>query len=162
MCHGRVAAPSCVRTLCFIGAKVVLVTAEEFPHNPCGRAHFRLLWVAGTTPPRAVLWLEGVHMDFGASRVPRLEGAVLDHAVAKAVAMGLPLSVDTYMKQDLAQVAGERGTVRLTEDRLVLRPSNGVMEASDYLGDQHDWVQVEEEVTERLPRALFEPARSDP
>merc|ERR1719291_38529 len=61
--------------------KVVLVTAEEFPHNPCGRAHFRLLWVAGTEPPKAVLWLEGVHMDFGAGRVPRLDGAVLEHAV---------------------------------------------------------------------------------
>ena len=61
--------------------------------------------MAGTEPPRAVLWLEGVHMDFGAGRVPRLDGAVLEHAVTKAVAMGVALSVDTYMKQELAREA---------------------------------------------------------
>jgi len=145
--------------LCNARHKVILVTArEEFPHNPCGRCHFRLLWQADSQPPKAVLWLESVHLDFGAGgRVPPCETAVLKHAVAKADAMGLPLSVDTYLGYELAEVVGNRGTVREVEDRLVLRPSNGVMEASDYLSNEHDWVQTEEEITQSLPRILYEP-----
>ncbi|CAK0818805.1 unnamed protein product, partial [Prorocentrum cordatum] len=147
--------------LCNARHKVVLVTAEEFPHNPCGRAHFRLLWVAGSEPPRAVLWLEGVHMDGAVwehgAHVPRLDGPVLEHAVAKAVAMGVGLSVSSHLRQELARVAGGRGEVRQVNDAVVLRPSNGVVEASDYLDSRHDWVQMKEEVTGRHSRALFEP-----
>ena len=45
----------------------------------------------------------------------------------------------------------------VVSDRLVLRPSNGVVEASDYLTNKHDWVQLEEEVTGPLKRALWRP-----
>ena len=47
--------------------------------------------------------------------------------------------------------------VAAVKDRLVLRPSNGVVEASDYLSHKHDWVQMEEEVTQALDRALYTP-----
>ena len=50
--------------LCNARHKVILVSDARFPHHPCGRAHFRLLWVHGASPPRAVLWLETVNADF--------------------------------------------------------------------------------------------------
>jgi len=42
-------------------------------------------------------------------------------------------------------------------ERLILRPSNGVLEASDYLSNRHDWVQLDEGITEPLPRAMYIP-----
>merc|ERR1712107_205058 len=42
-------------------------------------------------------------------------------------------------------------------ERLLLRRSNGVVEASDFLSDKHDWVQLTDEVTEALPRILYVP-----
>jgi len=50
--------------------------------------------------------------------------------------------------------------VRAVTDRLMLRASNGVVEASDYLTTKHDWVQMEDEVTPPLRRALYEPRTS--
>ena len=70
------------------------------------------------------------------------------------------LSVESYLRSDLEQVASELsagGAVRDVHDRLVLRPSNGVTEASDYLTRKHDWVQMEEEETPQLRRALWVP-----
>ena len=49
----------------------------------------------------------------------------------------------------------------VVSDRLVLRPSNGVVE-SDYLTNKHDWVQLEEEVTGPLKRALWKRISSAP
>jgi hypothetical protein len=46
--------------------KVILVSDAAWPHHPAGRAHFRLLWLHGTSPPRPVLWLETVNADFEA------------------------------------------------------------------------------------------------
>ena len=47
--------------------KVILVSdADGWPHHPAGRAHFRMLWTA-SSPPRPLLWLETVNMDFEAS-----------------------------------------------------------------------------------------------
>ena len=37
--------------------------------------------------------------------------------------------------------------------------AQGVVEASDYLTNKHDWVQLEEEITPPLRRALYEPRR---
>ena len=45
----------------------------------------------------------------------------------------------------------------VVSDRLVLRPSNGVVEASDYLTNKHDWVQLEDEVTPPIKRAVYTP-----
>ena len=49
------------------------------------------------------------------------------------------------------------GRVSTVNDQLELRPSNGVVEASDYLTNKHDWVQMRDEVTPALRRALFTP-----
>ena len=55
------------------------------------------------------------------------------------------------VRQDDARVrAGAR-------QRLTLRPSNGVVEASDYLSSKHDWLQIEEETTSPLRRCVYDP-----
>mmetsp|Transcript_181497 Transcript_181497/g.576179 ORF Transcript_181497/g.576179 Transcript_181497/m.576179 type:complete len:91 (+) Transcript_181497:156-428(+) len=86
---------------------------------------------------------------------------VIHHVVTKAEAMKVKLSLDMYMQIDLEHVVKDRcgkGTIAVASDRLVLRPSNGVVEASDYLSGEHDWVQVtEEEVTGPLRRCIYTP-----
>jgi len=141
--------------------KVILVSdLAAWPHHPIGRAHFRLLWVAGSAPPKPVLWLETVNTDFAAQgRVNdrSWRAAVLSHAVGKANAMGVGLSVESHMMGALQAAASPGCAVTQVEDKLVLRPSNGVVEASDYLTHKHDWVQLEEETTTPLRRALYQP-----
>lgn len=152
--------------LCNARHKVILVSDPAFPHHPAGRAHFRLLWVAGASPPRAILWLETVNADFTARVDTRpWLAAVLKHAATKAATMGLALSVETYLADKLGAVVeghlgGSRADVARVNDRLILRPSNGVLEASDYLSNKHDWVQMEEELTAPLSRALYTPKPS--
>lgn len=152
--------------LCNARHKVILVSCpSEWPH-PCGRAHFRLLWIAGTDPPKPVLWLEVLNVDFAARRAGiDTEGwqeAVLMHAVDKATDMKIALSVDAKFGQFLTELSrGNAGSVggevREVRDRLILRPSNGVLEASDYLSNKHDWVQMVEEITEPLRRVVYDP-----
>jgi len=145
--------------------KVVLVSDPDWPHHPAGRAHFRLLWTDGR-PQKPVLWLETVNRDFVADvESSSWRKMVLRHVVGKAEAMRVRLSVDTYLQGELESVVYERGrpspvpagSIEIRSDRLVLRPSNGVLEASDYLSDKHDWVQLEEEVTWGLRRCIYTP-----
>jgi len=148
--------------------KVVLTSDPNWPHYPAGRAHFRLLWsaaldgsAAAVSEPR--LWLEAVNVDFSASDTVHQEcfvPATLRHCIAKADAMEVPLLVDPRLTQVLLAVAtewGSGGAVGQIHERLCLRPSNGVCEASDFLSQRHDWVQLQEEVTEPLFRALYVP-----
>merc|ERR1719491_894545 len=134
-----------------------------FPAYPCGRAHWRLLWTAAMdgTPaanPEPRMWLEAVHIDFDAARVVDTRNyvaAVLRHAVAKAEAMEVPVLIDTKLTEEanrVGHVFKAGGRVYHTTERLLLRPSNGVCEASDYLSKRHDWVQQHEEVTMPLSR----------
>jgi len=144
--------------LCNARHKVILVSDAAWPHHPCGRAHFRLLWVAGAAPARPVLWLETINVDFAASgRVDsrRWRDAVLALAIRKADTIGAELSVETSFGRDLARLAGPGADVREVSDKLVLRPSNGVVEASDYLSHKHDWVQLKEEITAPLRRSVY-------
>ena len=67
---------------------------------------------------------------------------------------GLERQLAAIVEEHLGSTAGDVGPVN---DRLVLRPSNGVLEASDYLSHKHDWVQLDEEVTAPLHRALYVP-----
>lgn len=136
--------------------KVVLVTDPAWPHHPAGRAHFRFLWTA-TKPEKPVLWLETVNTDFDANVDSRPWGeAVVRHCVKKADAMGVMLSVSSQFMGLLQKVVGA-GRVREVSDRLILRPSNGVVEASDYLSGEHDWLQLEDYITPALRRVVYEP-----
>ena len=62
-----------------------------------------------------------------------------------------------FSPSSAAAALGLAGKMGAVNERLVLRPSNGVTEASDYLTHKHDWVQMEEEVTGPLRRAVFTP-----
>lgn len=148
--------------------KVLLVSDPAWPAHPAGRAHLRLLWTAPgvAAPAEPRLWLEAVNCDFDAAAAGtadqgELTGAVLNHAVKKSEAMGVPLSVDPVLVRDLAAAVSEQsgqGGIRLSCESIALRPSNGVCEASDYLSNKHDWVQLCEEVTEPLARARYTPS----
>lgn len=111
-----------------------------------------------------MLWLETVNSDFEARRVDTRswQVAVLRHAATKAAAMGVGLSVEPFLERQLAglvteHLAGSAEDVAVSNDRLVLRPSNGVLEASDYLSHKHDWVQLDEELTAPMRRAVYTP-----
>ncbi|CAE8607749.1 unnamed protein product [Polarella glacialis] len=146
--------------LCNARHKVVLVSDPSWPHHPAGRAHFRLLWTADKEQPRPVLWMEAVNVCFDAdvNARPWLP-AVLTHVARKAEAMGAILSVSPGLEEELRGVVRDPGGLRQARERLTLRPSNGVVEASDYLGD-HDWLQETEETTQPISRTLYEPPSS--
>merc|ERR1719160_854666 len=115
--------------------------------------------------PEPRLWLEAVHIDFGAHRLVDSSGyvqAVLKHAVAKSEAMEVPVLIDTKLTEVANQIGHDfraGGRVFYTTERLLLRPSNGVCEASDYLSRKHDWVQLQSEVTAPLYRAIYVPSK---
>mmetsp|Transcript_14069 Transcript_14069/g.39229 ORF Transcript_14069/g.39229 Transcript_14069/m.39229 type:complete len:108 (-) Transcript_14069:50-373(-) len=97
-----------------------------------------------------------------ASSVPSLQYqiAVLQHAMAKADSMGLPLLLgESFDPDDPAWDEKIKMLPQLREsvETLVLLPSHGVFEASDSLTRKHDWVQMQEEQTEPLHRWLYEP-----
>eukprot|EP00931_Biecheleriopsis_adriatica_P103648 TRINITY_DN78450_c0_g1_i1.p1 TRINITY_DN78450_c0_g1~~TRINITY_DN78450_c0_g1_i1.p1 ORF type:complete len:499 (-),score=87.80 TRINITY_DN78450_c0_g1_i1:25-1500(-) len=141
--------------------KVVLVSDPDWPYHPSGRAHLRLLWTADEETPRPVLWFETVNICFHARVDPRpWIRPILTHVARKAEAMGAILSVQESFAGELEQVVRSPGQVRIAEDRLLLRPSNAIVEASDYLGD-HDWIQEEEEITRPLRRAVYESLASE-
>eukprot|EP00933_Yihiella_yeosuensis_P035263 TRINITY_DN28784_c0_g3_i3.p1 TRINITY_DN28784_c0_g3~~TRINITY_DN28784_c0_g3_i3.p1 ORF type:complete len:455 (+),score=101.41 TRINITY_DN28784_c0_g3_i3:36-1400(+) len=141
--------------------KVILVSDPGWTYHPVGRAHFRLLWTA-TTPPEPLLWLETVNKDFVANvNSSRWQMMVLNHAINKAEDMGVRLSVQPGARQALESLLGQReqqgGEVTTVSERLVLRPSNAVVEASDYLSPEHDWHQEHEEITEPIRRCVYIP-----
>ena len=133
--------------------KAILVDDPAYPAHAASRTHLRFLWTARGLP---VLWLEATLLDFGA-RVDQTthRKATLERAVAKAAAMDVMLSVDPADRRLLKAIVG---AVADRRDRLVLRPSNGVVEASDYLTPKHDWYQADEEVTAAFPRIVYHPA----
>jgi len=138
-------------------SKVILVSDPSYPHHPVGRAHFKLLWTETNEP---VLWLEKVNKDFRADVDTGLWlPSVLMLAVSKATAMNVRLSCDPAIANLLLSVGKnfQGSQVVKVQERLVLRPSNGVVEASDYLTDKHDWLQTEEELTPSLHRAVYFP-----
>ena len=136
--------------------KVMLLTDPRYPHNPVGRAHFRMLYMAPKRTP--ILWLEGVHLDSNAygtcgSSSGEYAALITKHAMRKAEQMGLRLSLETYGCAEQVVPADKLSEV---DSKIILTPSKGVVEASDYLGD-HDWPQMEEEETRRISRLLFTP-----
>lgn len=155
--------------------KVIFVSDLQWTHFPAGRAHWKLLWTAGDKTPSSRkeseprLWLEALNRDTAAEQqgigvelqyVAWLR-AVLRHALAKADAMHVVLSVNAKLASVLGHCAesGNRGgRIYNSQERMLLRPSNGVVEASDELGSKHDWLQLTEEVTEPLWRTLYVPS----
>mmetsp|Transcript_24124 Transcript_24124/g.47278 ORF Transcript_24124/g.47278 Transcript_24124/m.47278 type:complete len:345 (-) Transcript_24124:117-1151(-) len=144
-------------------SKVILVEDHEWSHNPAGRAHFKLVFARREGEDVPVLWLETVNCDFacaqaGRDRTGEWLPAVVKHAVQKARLMGVMLSVEQHWMHFLHEATdGDGERIETLTDVIVLRPSNGVVEASDYLSGKHDWVQTEEELTNPLTRATYTP-----
>jgi len=139
--------------------KVVLVSDPAWPDHPAGRAYLRLLWTE-TTPQLPVMWLETLNQDYNVRINSKpWELAVLRHLVQKADAMRVRLSVHPHLQSSMRTLAKESGgRVTTTNDRIVLRPSNAGIEASDTLSSKHDWVQTEEEVTSAVQRCTYTPS----
>lgn len=140
--------------------KALLISDPRFPAHPAGRAHLRLLWTQQNKP---VLWLEAVNVDYVASRTVDAgawQRLVLRHVVSRAVDVGGGVSVEPQLAELVAAVAAEiglGGVVNHVHEPVILRPSAGVTEASDYLGPWHDWVQMEEQASGPHHRALYFP-----
>eukprot|EP00913_Durusdinium_trenchii_P032186 g30138.t1 len=164
--------------LCNARHKVILVHEPSWPTHPVGRAHWRFLWSVGRLggrgpwggrmggigkngkkAPSPRLWLETVNADFDAPVTKEgWEPAVLSHAIAKAEEMKVTLSVDTMLGDLLQRLLDTSGATAVeVAERILLRPSHAIVEASDYLSYQHDWVQDKDEITEPIPRALYQP-----
>merc|ERR1712139_285243 len=154
--------------------KTIFVKDPRWTHFPAGRAHFRLLWTAGgcfesSGQPEPRLWLEALHRDSAAEQqgigmeiefVAWLH-AVLRHALTKADAMQVALSVHPRLEKILYHCVEDRnksGQTSTVEEQILLRPSNGIVEASDELGSKHDWIQLTEDVTEPIKRILYVPS----
>lgn len=159
--HGFDYEPQCLLPLLANARhKALLVSDPGWPAHPAGRAHLRLLWSQHLKP---VLWLETVNVDFaagGAVNPGPWQRAVLEHVVTKAAAVGSGVSLDPGLAELMASVAAELGlggVVNHVHETLTLRPSTGIVEASDYLAGAHDWVQMEEQVVGPFHRALYFP-----
>jgi len=168
--HGFDFEPQCLLPLLANARhKVILISDPAYPAHPCGRAHWRFLWTGNSdgsvmASPEPRLWLEAVNLDFDAARVvdtTNYVAAVLRHVIEKSETMEVPVLIDTKLTDAANQIGhsfGAGGRVFITTERLELRPSNGVCEASDYLSQKHDWLQLHPEVTMPLSRALYVPS----
>ena len=89
--------------------------------------------------------------------------ATVHHAMRKAQAMGVPLSMERFCQGAAQSVLSTKGSSSVTgrlecvREALILAPSTGVVEASDTLTAKHDWVQIDEETTPPLSRVVYFP-----
>ena len=64
-----------------------------------------------------------------------------------------------WLDTPMPRAGGVAATAQTGLGPLVLRASNGVLEASDYLSPRHDWVQLSDERVGPFERAVYEPPR---
>lgn len=161
--HGFDVEGQCILPLlCNARSKAILLDdPNQWPAHPAGRAHFRFLFSrSGDATETPLLWLETLNVDFAAQS--KIETrlwlqALLAHAIAKADAIKVALSVPPEWLPELGRLPAAGRVAHAPPTHIVLRPSNGVVEASDYLGDRHDWVQLSEDVVHVGPRAVYRP-----
>lgn len=136
--------------------RAILIDDPRWPHNAAARSYLRLLHTEDGKP---MLYLEPFQRDFPhRDTFENKDGinedfysAIMKHALAKAEAMNLPLSIG----EDYGHIAERLGlSMTKVQDKLLLRASNGVYEASDTLSNKHDWPQMQDEITEPLRRIL--------
>ena len=77
----------------------------------------------------------------------------------KADEMGVPLSLESWSERIAQSVVPREDQLRQINEPMLLRASNGVVEASDYLSSKHDWVQLEDEATGPIRRVLYIPGQ---
>jgi hypothetical protein len=117
----------------------ILVHDPRWP-NVAGRAYLRLLALDGSREP--VLFLEGMHLDFPyRGHKASLEKACILHAIEKAKAMGVRLS----LSESLAPLVDEMKLEGKWDNQRFVLARAALIEAASVFG-QHDWVQLGEEV----------------
>ena len=150
----------------------VIDAAHLFASGSVGRAHVRLLeWPSSSSSSSWLLYLEPLNIDFDATDVrnadyAQLEDALLMYAIRRSIDIGVNLvSVGSNMASAVDRIfataatfdteGGRTYTIRVTSETNItytLHPSNGVIEASDTLSSNHDWLQDHEEQTDPLHR----------
>ena len=153
--HGFDMLSQCLIPLLANARNGAIVVEEEGYPDFAARSVIRLFPLADGKP---VLYLEMLqvdfpHEDYGKGAVSRsdLRMAIIEHAVEKAKAMGVPLVIapSKFEKTEaFAEALGLRHERKELE--LVLHPSAGVFEASDTLVGAHHAPQTKEE-TVRIP-----------
>ena len=143
--------------------KVILVKDPSTPKHATGCAHLRLIHFEDNVTP--VLWLEAMNVDLKAIGVDDTEylAVAISHAAAKAEKLGVALSMDTSTRRVATQVIEGReafagGRLEVRQERMTLRASVGVVEASDTLSHRHDWVQMADETTHEIRRLVYTPS----
>lgn len=143
--------------------KTILVDDPRWEHNAAARCYIRMLPGEDGKP---TLYLEPNQRDFPHRRRFDVDGqserlewesaqqALVKHAIAKAKALGVTLSVPDWMGGTL-DAMGVDASFQMR--RFVLHPSAGIFEASDTLGIGHDWINDEKLTTPPLKRFVIEP-----
>jgi hypothetical protein len=160
--HGFDVGPNCLLPLLANGrSKAILVDDPRWPRHAAARCYLRVLSYENGKP---LLYLEPMERDFphrdafeGENEDAQFRLAQIRHAVEKAKALGVPLSLSRYDDELLDHLGVKYDR---EEERLVVEPSGGVFEASDTLELGHDCVQTERLVTSRLERIVVRPASS--
>lgn len=162
--------------------KAIMISDPKFPHYPVGRAIFRMIWtplgrsqgyeessiqlgetVTHFSSYSPVLFVEDLTRQMTAPvDASRYDLALMAHCVAKADAMRCRLAVNVDLFTMVSEVVKSRGgnpvtQMSTTRERVVLRPSNGVVEWSETITERHDWVQTEEELVGPFQRCIYAP-----
>jgi len=93
-----------------------------------------------------VLYLEPLNVDFGASNANEslLGEVAAAHAVVKANAMMVPLSMNPYYRRALEKAGSGTGFASVQKHSYLMQATAGVVEASNTLSHKHDWLQMQE------------------
>ena len=164
--HGFDYGPHCLLPLIANArSQAILVDDARYALGHAARAYLRLLESPAHTP---VLYLEALQRDFphrDALPAPAIDheiyAAMVAHAVAKAKAMGVPLSLLPALGDpllggvDVGSILRAQGlSFKRRHERYWISASAGVFEASDTLTELHDWVHLEGALTEPLARLI--------
>ncbi len=145
--------------LCNSRTKAIMINDSRYPDTPAARSYLRLLHRKDGSPE---LFLEPFQRDFphieifgDALEVDNVYYAnIMIHAIKKAGQMGLPLTIHVYYGE-IAKALNF--SFELRKAKLLLKKSSGIFEASDTLSSKHDWVQMQDELTEPLYRLVHSP-----
>jgi hypothetical protein len=138
----------------------VIIDDPEWPKEPAGRAYLRLINTAKGEP---MLYLEMAQPDFPYKKLDRMElkRVTIEHALAKAEAMNVPLAVFLHEHEPTRELLKKHGVpFQAMRVRFKLDPSAGVFEASDSLLEHHHTPQTKEVTTEPIRCAIIRPGKA--
>ncbi|MCK6548587.1 hypothetical protein L6R52_22255 [Myxococcota bacterium] len=158
--HGFDYGPHCLLPLLANGrTKAILVDDDRWPHNAAARCYLRVLSREDGSP---VLFLEPLQRDFPHRDAMKDKNedtmfrlAQVQHALAKAKELGVPLTVSAYDDFALRELGVP---FKRDDQKIVIEASAGVFEASDTMFQGHDFPQTKRMVSEPTgARVLVDP-----